>query len=232
MRGLLIFAACATVASGALAKEAPNFDWAGTYIGLEGGYGAANTNWSFPLTEYYNTAPGQGFATNPSGGIGGAYLGINRQFGQWVAGLEASVAGAGLTQTLVGPVTPTYPLDNLTTRLNDLETVTGRLGFAKQNWLFYGKGGFGTGGVNLSALSGPPGAGVTANVTKRLYGWTLGAGIEFMATANVVLGVEYDYTNLSGARFTGTDSTTGPFDVDLGNVATSSVLARVSLMLH
>jgi outer membrane immunogenic protein len=205
---------------------------ASTYIGVEGGYGSANTNWSFPFNEYYNTAPGQGFAANPSGGIGGAYLGINRQFGEWVAGLGASVAGAGLTQTLVGLVTPAYPLDSLTTRVNDLETVTGRLGFAKQNWLFYGKGGFGTGGVNLSALSGPPGAGVTANVTKRLYGWTLGAGIEFMATANVVVGVEYDYTNLSGARFTGTDSTPGPFNVDLGNVATSVALARVSLMLR
>jgi outer membrane immunogenic protein len=232
MRGLLIFAACATVASGALAKEAPSFDWAGTYLGLEGGYGSANTNWSFPFDEYYNTAAGQGFATSPSGGIGGAFVGINRQFGEWVAGLEASVAGAGLTQTLVGPVTPTYAFDQLTTKVQDLETVTGRLGFAKQNWLFYGKGGFGTGDVNLSALSGVPGPGVTANVTKRLYGWTLGAGIEFMATANVVFGVEYDYTNLSGARFTGTTSNSGPFNVDLGNVATSMVLGRVSLKLN
>ena len=232
MRRLLILAACVAFGSGAFAKEAPNFDWAGTYLGLQGGYGWADTSWSFPFDEYYNTAPGQGFATSPTGGLGGAFVGINRQYGDWVAGLEASISGSSLSETLTGPVTPTYAFDQLTTRLDDLETVTGRLGFAKQNWLFYGRGGFGTGDANLSALSGPPGAGVTANVTKRLYGWTLGSGIEFMATDSVVVGVEYDYTSLSGARFAGVNSNSGSFNVDLGNVATSTVLGRVSLRLH
>lgn len=232
MRRLSVFAACVVVSSGAFAKEAPNFDWAGTYVGLQGGYGSASTDWSFPFDEYYNNAPGQGFATSPAGGLGGVFVDINRQYGEWVAGVEASISLAGLSETLVGPVTPAYPLDRLTTKLRDLETITGRVGFAKQNWLFYGKGGFGTGGVNLSAVSGPPGAGVKASVTKRLYGWTLGAGIDFMATDNVVIGVEYDYTNLSGARFTGTTSSPGAFNVDLGNVATSTVLARVSLKLR
>jgi outer membrane immunogenic protein len=201
-------------------------DWAGVYAGLNAGYGWGSATWTFPFAEFFG-GPAESAATNPAGGLLGGHIGVNFQNGSWVAGLEASAALAGLTQTFNG--TPFgFPGDTHTIKVKDLETVTGRLGYAMDTWLIYGKGGFGTGSVNLSSAGG----GRTANVSKRLNGWTLGVGVETMMAPNVVVGVEYDYINLSGARFTTTDSGGGPYNVDISNMNIHAVLARVSWMLN
>ena len=83
----------------------------------------------------------------------GGHFGYNAQWGQWVVGAEFDGDWMGLSQTLVGPVTPVYPFDTYTTKLYDLETLTLRVGYAPGNWLWYGKGGIATGTVNLNVIS-------------------------------------------------------------------------------
>jgi len=168
--------------------------WAGSYIGINGGGGWDHNTWTFPTLQFFNTAVNQGFATNPNGGVAGGQMGYNFQFGQWVIGLEVAGDWSGMRQTLIGPVTPVFPLDSFTTKIQDYETFTARLGFAPGwsgygtgSWLLYVKGGGASGSVNFSGLSGAPVSGVTFSTTQRLGGGTVGAGVEFMLSSHFVL---------------------------------------------
>lgn len=91
--------------------------WAGSYIGINGGGGWDHNTWTFPTLQFFNTAVNQGFATNPNGGVAGGQMGYNFQFGQWVIGLEVAGDWSGMRQTLIGPVTPVFPLDSFTTKI-------------------------------------------------------------------------------------------------------------------
>jgi outer membrane immunogenic protein len=219
--------------------------WSGFYVGLNGGAGWDHNTWSFPFAQFYNTAPGQSFATNPNGGVAGGQVGYNLQFGQWVVGFEVAGDWSGLKQTLVGPVTPAFPLDSFTTKVQDYETFTARLGYAPgwpgngpANWLLYVKGGGASGSVNFSGLSGAPVSGVAFSNTQRLGGGTVGAGVEFMWARHFVLGVEYDYIALAAAPFQATATCTTaatcgagfttPVNFNSGVFGISTVVGRLS----
>jgi hypothetical protein len=58
----------------------PVYNWTGLYMGVNGGYGWGTTNWS---------ALGSSF--DVSGGLFGGQVGYNRQFGQFVYGVEGDV---------------------------------------------------------------------------------------------------------------------------------------------
>jgi outer membrane immunogenic protein len=176
--------------------------WTGFYIGLNGGGGWDHNSWTFPTAQFFTTAANQGFVTNPNGGIFGGQIGYNFQIGPWVLGVEFAGDWSGLSQTLVGPVTPAFPFDSYTTKIQDIETFTARVGYAPGwygpgNWLWYAKAGGATGGVNFSGVSGLPVAGVAFSDTQRLVGATAGAGLELMWASHIVVGVEYDYIALS-----------------------------------
>ncbi len=185
--------------------------WCGFYFGVDGGGGWGNTTWTFPNVQFFATAAGQGFATNPSGGLFGGHIGYNGQFGQsgqWIGGVEFTGDWANLQQTLVGPVTPLYPLDSYKTQLNDLETFTVRFGYAPGNWLWYGKAGIATGSVALNVLSGAPVAGEAFSNTTRTWGPTAGVGLEYMFAPHFIIGVEYDYAALPSEVINGTGACT------------------------
>jgi outer membrane immunogenic protein len=219
------------------APAAPS--WAGLYVGINGGYGWDQTTWTFPTLQFFDTAAGQAFATHPKGGIAGGQIGYNVQTGAWVFGAELTGDWADLSQTLVGPVTPIFPSDTYTTKLQDLETITVRVGYAPGSWLFYAKGGAASGSVRLNAISGVPVAGEAFSSTQRqLVGATAGGGIEYMLTPHFIVGIEYDYVALDGATISTTaictnaatcgGTPTTPVSVGSNTFRVQSVLGRVS----
>jgi len=208
--------------------------WSGVYAGFYAGGAWADTGWSFPFVETYNTAPGQHFSTSPQGAIVGMQAGINYQMGVFLVGAEASFAGSNMVETLTGPVTPALPADRLRTEISNLFTATGRVGVVADKLLLYGKGGYANSNVDVKALSGPPVPGITANANRASDGWVVGSGLEYRIGRSLVLGVEYNYVDLSGTRFsttTGGSVPGGPFNVDLGEVRFQTVTARLSILL-
>ena len=208
--------------------------WSGLYAGFYAGGAWANTDWTFPFAETFNTTPGQHFSMSPQGGIVGMQAGINYQLGYFLVGAEASFAGSNMVETVTGPLTAALPADRFRTEISNLFTTTGRLGVVADKLLLYGKGGYANSNVAVRALSGPPVPGITAHDNRASDGWTVGGGLEYRLMRSLVLGIDYSYVDLSGTRFSTTTTGTvpgGPFNVDIGDVRFQTVTARLSILL-
>jgi hypothetical protein len=121
---------------------APPFTWSGIYVG--GNLGAA---WNRGTV---SDALGTGFTLPSNNAVftGGGQIGANYQFGAAVVGVEGMFdwlanqnnASAGITVTNV--VTGLPNTVNVVSQNRWLTTATGKVGFAADHWLFYGKGGW------------------------------------------------------------------------------------------
>jgi len=170
-------------------------DWSGFYLG-----GHLGGSWASGGYSYDNGRVVEPFGFNPSSLIGGGHLGVQGQWGTWVLGIEGSFDGTSLSQTdnsaLVAGATRSLKMD-------EIATVTARLGYALPVWLFYVKGGWA--GVHENNSSFDPVA-VTHSFTDWNSGFTVGGGIEYKLTRNWILGAEFDYYNTKFDR-SGLDST-------------------------
>jgi outer membrane immunogenic protein len=202
MKKLLLAAiAAATLASGAKAADlgvprmpiatavvAPVFSWTGFYLGLNAGFGIANTNIG-ALTG--GAVPGSGV-----GFIGGGQIGYNHQINNFVLGLEADLGYFGVSRS--GLLAPGGP--NLTWRTTWDASIRGRAGVAIDRTLLYVTGGLAIADLRLSF---PP-FGVLAvfpGQSETRVGWTVGAGIEHAITPNWTVRAEYLYANYGSKTY-------------------------------
>lgn len=178
------------------------YNWSGFYVGaqLGGGWGEPNwTNRTDPALAMFfaDYVAGQGFNHTVSGIIGGAQVGYNWQTGPLVFGLEASYSGADIKGTSRSPVGGAD--DNFEARIRSLILATGRVGYAWNNWLFYGKGGYAGADVSTSVSDtvGVFAFQLGAGSDRQWHsGWTAGVGLEYAITSNWIVGIEYDYVSL------------------------------------
>ena len=82
-----------------------------------------------------------------------------------------------------------------------LTTVTGRLGYAFDRVLLYGKGGGAWVGSNNPTVT-INGAPVALTTTSNNWGWTAGVGVEWTFWGNLSARIEYDYVGLNSPSFT------------------------------
>ncbi|KJC35761.1 membrane protein [Bradyrhizobium sp. LTSP885] len=186
--GLLVLSAFAPAMAADMAARAPYvkapplaavYNWTGFYIGGFGGYASEDSG-----------------TPKMSGGFGGGTVGYNWQAGNIVYGLEADAGGADVSASVTAlGITAKSKTDAL-------GTVRGRIGFAVDQVLFYGTGGYAwiDNKISLSAL------GVTVSQSNFHSGWTVGAGIEaFFAPQWSVKG-EYLYRDLGSETYFGIPS--------------------------
>jgi outer membrane immunogenic protein len=176
----------------------PVFTWTGFYAGLNAGY-------AFDGDHSYNTIgnnPGAGntinaialglrpgfFRNRSDGFTGGGQVGYNYQLGNpplqsghFVVGVEADVAYTDLNASgsYVSPSDPTH-VSNFRSTTDFVGTVRGRVGYAFDNILAYGTGGFAYGGVNDNIAFvglGPNNFGGSRDVLR--LGYAYGGGIEY-----------------------------------------------------
>jgi len=211
--------------------EAPAL-WTGVYLGTHIGGAWSDPTWSFPFAESFSTIPGQNFSPSASGVIWGGHVGINYQFhGFLVVGAELGYAGNRLSATTTGPFAGS-PLDHFRLSASDLFTVAGRFGYVfHDQYLFYGKAGYASSQFEVNALSAT--TGVAAHAQERENGWLVGVGLESRIISNVLFGLEYNYIDFSGDRFTAVTGGTapgGPFNADIGNLHMQTFVARLSIL--
>ena len=179
----------ADMAVKALPPVAPIMTWTGFYLGINGGGGWGHSHW--------NNGVG---STDVSGGLAGVTAGYNWQTGNVVFGVEADGAWADVSASATGAtVVPGFGVVTATasSKTDALGTVRGRVGYAVNNVLFYGTGGYAwiDNKITLSAL------GVSASDSKFHSGWTVGAGVEAFIAPQWSIKGEYLYRSLGGETY-------------------------------
>ena len=168
------------------------YNWSGFYVGGHVGGAWADKNWTqtFPGAFTGNTS-----SFSADGFIGGGQIGYNWQTGALVFGVEADASKSGQS----GSGAQTVPGWTSATDINWIGTVTGRVGYAWDRMMLYGKGGFAWADEDHSQSLG----GVLVSTTNASHtGWTLGLGLEYAITNNWSAKIEYNYIDL-GARNVG-----------------------------
>jgi outer membrane immunogenic protein len=171
------------------------YNWAGFYLGGHAGGSWTNESWTNTAntTRFGDLNPGQGFSQRGSGVFSGGQIGYNWQASNYVFGLEGTISAMDNRGSLLNTVFGAKD-DVFSWRTNLMATVTGRIGIAANNNLFYAKGGY-AGISNRLAVSDvvPPFVG-SGSATQWHNGWTVGAGWEYGLTRNWIVGLEYDYS--------------------------------------
>ena len=198
----------------------PLYDWSGFYIGLNGGGGSANACWDF-LADAFGDLPGLEGCHNATGGTFGGQIGYRWQAANWVFGVE----GQGNWADFKGNNVSLLFSPNLNqSQVNSFGLLTGQIGYAWNNVLFFVKGGAAVTGNRYDAFSSAGGVPL-ASASESRWGGTLGAGIEFGFARDWSLGVEYDHLFMGTRNLNFTDPTGAFFqtesirqDVDIGLV--------------
>jgi outer membrane immunogenic protein len=181
-------------------------DWSGGYVGVDTGLAVSRTRWGFPQTDpedgarlrYFDYNAGNHFTTNDRGWVGSVHGGYNFPTNsRVVAGVEVSYTGGDLEKRQTSRFDPN---DSFTSRIDHLIEVKGRLGYSWGCLMTYAKFGYATGRVETSAVGftsiNPTLPIIGAGQSEWRQGYTAGAGVEFMISRNIVVGLEYDWINL------------------------------------
>jgi outer membrane immunogenic protein len=157
------------------AYVAPVFNWTGAYIGINGGGGWGTSNYK-----------GAGQSFDVSGGLVGATVGYNWQFGTWVIGGEADIDWSNISGSTNSGLCFGAACE---TKNEFLSTIRGRVGYSFERFMPYITGGIAIGNVKASS----PGFSTVDNTN---VGWTVGTGVEFAFAPQWTAKVEYLYVDL------------------------------------
>lgn len=171
----------------------PGFDWTGYYAGLQAGYGWGRSDVSGA------TNPGAAFDVD-GGFVGGHVAGL-WQFNQAVVGARAELDYASIDGSAA--LAP----GSVSTGVRWLGAIDGEAGVALDHWLVYGVAGVAFAGTETSLEGATPFA-----RAKTDAGWTLGAGIDYALTDNVIVGAQYRYYDFGKEHL---DAPDGLSDQDL-----------------
>jgi outer membrane immunogenic protein len=204
---------------------APIYNWAGFYIGLNGGGGSSHNCWTLnAVGAGIGPIPAVGEGCNSAtGGLAGGQVGYRWQMTNWVFGLEAQGDWANLKGSNTSSPAAFAPVVNQT-KIDALGLFTGQVGYAWNNVLWYAKGGAAVADDKYNGTL----AGVTFDQARETrWGGVIGTGLEFGFAPNWSVAVEYDHVFMGshnnsfnaaalGGIFSRTDSIKQ--DVDMGTV--------------
>jgi outer membrane immunogenic protein len=194
------------------------FTWSGFYVGAHIGRAWDHVDWAnVSLT-------GEPVKNDGSGFIGGGQIGYNVQAGNVVFGVEATLSRTNLGDDYVSVVNPAQV--SYSTDIRWIGTVAGRLGFAHDRFLVYGKAGWATANVELAGRqSAIPDA---FSIDDRRNGWVVGGGVEYAFNRNLSLGVEYTFIDLGSTSYAGFTRIGLPYTLRDADVDIHSVTARLN----
>lgn len=178
------------------------YDWSGPYIGAHAGYlwGEADV-----------TYDGEDGGGDLDGFWGGALAGYNYQRDAFVLGLEGDVGfgSAGGNGVVISPPPLPPHAHDYTYTMDWNAHLRARAGLAVDKLLFFVTGGLAAArhelGVEEQEYEGDD--------SQTHYGWTLGGGVEYAVTDNLLLRAEYLYDDYGSKNYR--DDEGEEYDVDL-----------------
>ena len=201
------------------------YDWSGFYIGGEVGGEWDQTN----LSRVAPAPPGTlAYSVSHNSVAVGGFAGVQKQFGQFVLGVEGGyVTGFGNT-TFATPSTNIFGPGGTGTGTvkgaRDLWSLGGRGGYAINNWLPYVTGGYANGKFGFSAAT--TGAPTDEFASTNLGGYYIGGGLDYGITQNWIIGAEYRHYGFTSKTVAGVSPLAGE-TVNIGGKA-DTFMGRLS----
>jgi outer membrane immunogenic protein len=218
---VLILAPATALAADLPVKAAPVpaaiYDWTGFYIGVTAGG-------SVGASDHVDRGTGLSDANgyNITGGLGGGTIGYNWQISRFVIGFE----GDGSWGSEYGSNTDLGAVGNPAflsfTKETWVATARVRVGYAVDNLLFYGTGGYAAAGAE-AGIKDANSLALLASTTSTHSGWTAGGGLEWGFAPNWSAKFEMLYMQLNNTTFN-TVQGEGPRSVPLNDT-----IARVGI---
>ncbi|MGU3401357.1 outer membrane protein [Brucellaceae bacterium D45D] len=175
-------AADAIVEEPAPVVVAPAFTWAGAYIGGQVGYG-----WGKSEFESFGHI-------KPDGFLGGLYAGYNFDTGSdFILGIDGDITYNNLKDN--DSVTDGLLEAGIESKLRWSGAIRARAGVAFDRFMPYIAGGVAFGSIKTSGYVTDGLNALSASESKTRTGWTIGGGVDYAATDNVILRLEYRYTD-------------------------------------
>jgi outer membrane immunogenic protein len=153
--------------------------WNGSYIGAQLGYGWGNGE--------IDDLAGAGTTFDPfvpewstDGIFGGAYVGFNWQAGNWVFGVEGDINSSGIAGSdFVGGA-------GIGGDIAWFASLRGRVGWSLGRTLLYGTAGWAYADASHNQDA-------SGDISSGFSGWTIGGGLEYLYSQNILLRAEYRY---------------------------------------
>jgi outer membrane immunogenic protein len=208
----------------------PPFTWTSCYAGVQagGGWGkkdATDTVGLFSGITGYSSA-----SVDVTGYMVGGQFGCDYQFAPtWVVGIEGAATGGNISKTTNFAVPSLADTASFRSTTDFLASITGRIGYAWDRWLVYGKGGVGFVGDRYHAddVDGI----YFYDATENRIGWTAGAGVEWAFTPEWSVKLEYDYYGFGTRSLLFTDTTLGGGNVPV-NISQTIQVVLLGVNFH
>ena len=173
------------------------YDWSGFYIGANGGWGSSHKCWDF--VDGAGALIANDGCHDATGGTAGGQIGYRWQTGAWVFGVEGQGNWADLKGRSISISDPTLTIES---RIGAFGLLTGQIGYAFNNVLFYVKGGAAVTDDRFRFFATATNVQLTNTVNDTRWGGTVGAGLEFGFTPNWSAAIEYDHLFMGNRTYT------------------------------
>jgi outer membrane immunogenic protein len=208
---------------------APAFDWSGFYIGGDIGWQGSRIGLSSP--EPFATLT---YSPTHDSFAGGGFVGVQKQFGQFLLGVEGGYLAATGNESLgaTPAVSIFFPGGTGTAqaKLRDIWSVGVRAGLPMGMWMPYVTGGYANGAFEFDAQNAAgfviPGFEQAKSTNGGGYA---GVGVDYAVTRNWIVGAEYRHYFFNSKTVTDVGNAGGFFTLP-ATIAprTDTVMARVS----
>jgi outer membrane immunogenic protein len=202
--------------------------WTGCYLG--GNLGGAWTRAFYTLAA---PTAAEDFTFTPKALLGGGQLGCQYQWDSLVLGVEGTWSWTNLRQSqpsilLALQERSPVALHDRSIGIDQIGTVTARVGYTWDRTMLYGKAGWA--GVRVSARASNVATGEFAEFTDFTSGWTVGVGMEHVPWQSIVLGVEANYYNINGFDHSLVDNFGVPVQFSNTSAPLYSITVRASYL--
>ena len=174
------------------------YDWSGFYLGFNAGGGSARTCWTNQVTIAGVAATNAEGCHDATGALAGGQVGYRWQTGGWVFGVEGQGNWANLKGRNASQLAPGVTNQ---TKINGVGLLTGQIGYAWNNVLWYVKGGAAVTGEKYSWLATATGTPFDQASATR-WGAAVGTGVEVGFANNWSIAAEYEHLFMGNRTLT------------------------------
>lgn len=202
-------------------EPAPNYNWSGIYFGgalggflsdIDGRFLGSSTHWD----------------AGPYGGIGGGFIGIQKEFGSFVLGIEGGYSDTfnDSGSDSCHPASACAP-GHFEGQIGEIWSVGPRIGWDAGKFMPYVTGGYANADIGNTFVSGGTTVG---SGSERFNGWYLGGGIDMAISGNWKIGAEYRHYEFEDLDITPRDPSGAPLPAERASVSPSAdaIVARLS----